>query len=130
MSFTMQATHYFKWTPRGVCGDMTSQQLHAVFGSQQNQELHPALKMVDYGSVGVIGHSMGGAWSMNTATLAANYSIKAAVASHGFSGDAAQRIPSDLPLMLVTGTGDPKAFRMVRLQRYSGSSKDLCECLR
>jgi len=93
---------------RGVCGDMTSQQLHAVFGSQQNQELHPALKMVDYGSVGVIGHSMGGAWSMNTATLAANYSIKAAVASHGFSGDAATKIPSDLPLMLVTGTGDPK----------------------
>jgi len=87
---------------KGTCGDMTAQQLHAVFGSQQNQELHPALKMVDYGSVGVIGHSMGGAWTMNTATLAANYSIKAAVASHGFSGNAAPKIPSDLPLMLVT----------------------------
>lgn len=93
---------------RGVCGDMTTQQLHAVLGSQQNQDLHPALKMVDYESVGIIGHSMGGAWTMNTAIEAAKFNVKAAVASHGFSLNAATEIPSDLPLMLVTGTGDPK----------------------
>jgi len=97
---------------QGTCGDLTTQQLHAVFGSEDNAQLHPALKHVNYKSVGIAGHSMGGAWTMNTATMAQNYSIKAAIASHGVSQPAAPRLAQGFPMMFVAGTADPKTHKV------------------
>lgn len=94
---------------QGTCGDLSAQQLHAVFGSQEHQDLHEALPLVDYESVGIIGHSMGGAYTMQTATWdAKGHHIKAAVISHGASDTAAPSIPSDLPIMFVGGSYDKK----------------------
>lgn len=97
---------------KGVCGDLTVQQLHAVTGSQTRPDLHPALSHVKYNSVGVMGHSMGGAYSMGSATHAYDYNIKAMVASHGGSQNAAPQIPKDLPCMFVTGSGDPRRRKL------------------
>lgn len=97
---------------KGVCGDLSQQQLHAVVGSEKQQELHPALSHVNYKSVGVMGHSQGGAFTMGSATLAHDYNIKAMVASHGGSDNAAPQIPADLPCMFVTGSSDPRAHKL------------------
>jgi len=97
---------------RGVCGDLTNQQLWAVRGSQKMQYLHPALSHVNYESLGVIGHSMGGAFTMGSATHAHEYNIKAMVASHGGSPNAAPQIPADVPCMFSTGSGDPKRHKL------------------
>lgn len=97
---------------KGVCGDLTLQQLHAIDGSQTNPELHPALSHVKYNSVGVMGHSMGGAFSMGSATHAKYYNIKAMVASHGGSQNAAPDIPNDVPCLFVTGSADPKRHKL------------------
>lgn len=97
---------------KGVCGDLTVQQLHAIEGSQKQQDLHPALSHVKYNSVGVMGHSMGGAFSMGSATHARDYSIKAMVASHGGSQNAAPQIPPEVPCLFVTGSADPKRRKL------------------
>jgi len=97
---------------QGTCGRWSTQQIHAVIGSQANQDLHPALKHVDYTSIGVIGHSEGGAYTMESATWAGQFDIKAAVASHGGSQNAAPSIPKDLPIMFVSGTGDKKQHKL------------------
>lgn len=97
---------------KGVCGDLTQQQLHAVVGSQKQQDLHPALSHVNYKSVGVMGHSQGGAFTMGSATMAHDYNIKAMVASHGGSENAAPQIPADLPCMFVTGSSDPRGHKL------------------
>jgi len=96
----------------GVCGDWTQQQLHAVSGSQKMQYLHPALSHVNYDSVGVMGHSQGGAFTMGSATHAHEYNIKAMVASHGGSPNAAPHIPADVPCLFSTGTSDPKRHKL------------------
>jgi len=97
---------------KGTCGDLTQQQLHAVAGSQKQQELHPALSHVNYNSLGVMGHSQGGAFTMGSATHARDYNIKAMVASHGGSQNAAPEIPDDIPCLFVTGSGDPKRHKL------------------
>lgn len=97
---------------RGTCGDLSVQQLHAVLGSESNQGLHPALSHVNYKAIGVIGHSMGGAWTMATSTQADKYNILAAVASHGGSQNAAPAIPQDFPIMMVSGTSDPRRRKL------------------
>jgi hypothetical protein len=97
---------------RGTCGDLSNQQIYAVIGSEKNQNLHKVLPYVDYSSIGVIGHSQGGAYSMGTATMANSYPIKAAVASHGGSSNAAPRIPKQLPIFFVSGTRDPRRRRL------------------
>lgn len=96
----------------GVCGDWTQQQLHAIRGSQANEDLHPALSHVNYKSVGVMGHSQGGAFTMGSATHAHEYNIKAMVASHGGSPNAAPQIPKDVPCMFSTGSSDPKRRKL------------------
>jgi len=97
---------------KGVCGDLTQQQLHAVTGSQTHPDLHPALSHVKYNSIGVMGHSMGGAFSMGSATHAKEYNIKAMVASHGGSQNAAPQIPDDVPCLFVTGSADPRRRKL------------------
>jgi len=97
---------------QGTCGDWTTQQLHAVAGSQDNQHLHPALSHVNFESVGVMGHSEGGAYTMGSATHADHYNIKAMVASHGGSTNAAPSIPKNVPCMFATGTSDPKRHKL------------------
>jgi len=97
---------------QGTCGDLTQQQLHAVTGSMKYQDLHPALSHVNYKSVGVMGHSQGGAFTMGSATHAHDYNIKAMVASHGGSQNAAPQIPADVPCMFVTGSGDPRRRKL------------------
>merc|ERR1719198_718433 len=96
----------------GICGDWTQQQLHAVAGSRKMQWLHPALSHVNYDSMGVMGHSEGGAYTMGSATHAHEYNIKAMVASHGGSPNAAPHIPADLPCLFSTGTSDPKRHKL------------------
>lgn len=96
----------------GICGDWTFQQMHAVSASQENPGLHPALSHVNYKSIGVIGHSRGGAFTMGSATLADQYNIKAMVASHGGSPNAAPQIPKHVPCMFSTGSGDPKRHKL------------------
>jgi len=97
---------------KGVCGDLTQQQLHAVAGSQKQQDLHPALSHVNYNSLGVMGHSQGGAFTMGSATHARDYNIKAMVASHGGSQNAAPQIPPEVPCLFVTGSADPKRRKL------------------
>merc|ERR1711953_1406553 len=97
---------------QGTCGELSVQQMYAVTGSQQNQNLHEALPYVDFSSIGVIGHSQGGAYTMESATKAREFPIKAAVASHGGSSNAAPSIPSDLPIFFVSGTSDPRRRRL------------------
>jgi len=99
---------------RSVCAGMTVKQIWAVKGAQQNQDLHPVFSKIDYNSVGAIGHSMGGAWTMNTAAVARsqNFPLKAYVASHGGSGNAAGNIPADIPGMYNTGNRDPRKHRL------------------
>merc|ERR1711953_342945 len=97
---------------QGTCGELSVQQMYAVTGSQQNQNLHEALPYVDFSSIGVIGHSQGGAYTMESATKAREFPIKAAVASHGGSSNAAPSIPSDLPIFFVSGTADPRRRRL------------------
>jgi pimeloyl-ACP methyl ester carboxylesterase len=97
---------------KGTCGDLTQQQLHAASGSQYRQDLHPALAHVKYNSMGVMGHSQGGAFTMGSATHAYDYNIKAMVASHGGSQDAAPQIPKDIPCLFVTGSGDPRRRKL------------------
>lgn len=97
---------------RGTCGEWSVQQMHAVTGSMQHKELHPVLSYVDFASIGVIGHSEGGAYTMESATKAREFPIKAAVASHGGSSNAAPDIPSDLPIFFVSGTADPRRRKL------------------
>lgn len=97
---------------QGTCGDWTMQQLHAVTGSQKYQDLHPALSHVDYSSIGVMGHSEGGAYTMGSATHANELPIKSMVASHGGSPNAAPHIPEDVPCLFVTGTADPRRHKL------------------
>lgn len=97
---------------QGTCGDLTQQQLHAAVGSQYRQDLHPALSHVKFNSMGVMGHSQGGAFTMGSATHAHDYNIKAMVASHGGSQNAAPEIPEDVPCMFVTGSGDPRRHKL------------------
>lgn len=97
---------------QGTCGDLTNQQLYTVSGSQKHQDLHPALSHVKYESVGVMGHSQGGAFTMGSATHAHESNIKAMVASHGGSQNAAPMIPKDVPCMFVTGSGDPRRRKL------------------
>merc|ERR1719474_564949 len=97
---------------QGTCGEWSVQQMHAVTGSEKNQDLHPALSHVDFNSIGVIGHSEGGAYTMESATKATEFPIKAAVASHGGSSNAAPDIPKDFPIFFVSGTGDKKQHKL------------------
>jgi len=97
---------------QGTCGDWSDQQMYAVTGSQQNQNLHKVLPYVDFTSIGVIGHSEGGAYTMKSATKAGQFPIKAAVASHGVSQPAAPKIPADLPMFYVSGTSDKKQHKV------------------
>jgi len=99
---------------RGVCGGLSVQQMWAVKGAQAHSDLHPVFPLVNYESVGAIGHSMGGAWTMNTAAIAkANgFPLKAFVASHGGSSPAAPGIPADIPGLFTTGSGDPRRRRL------------------
>ena len=78
--------------------------MHAVTGSQQNPQLHMVLPYVDFSSIGVIGHSEGGAYTMESATKANQFPIKAGVFSHGGSSNAAPDIPSNLPVFFVSVT--------------------------
>merc|ERR1712142_684896 len=61
---------------QGTCGEWSVQQMHAVTGSQQNSQLHMVLPYVDFSSIGVIGHSEGGAYTMESATKANQFPIK------------------------------------------------------
>merc|ERR1712014_261211 len=88
------------------------QQMHAVTGSQQNPQLHMVLHYVDFSSIGVIGHSEGGAYTMESATKANQFPIKAGVFSHGGSSNAAPDIPSNLPVFFVSGTADPRRRKL------------------
>jgi len=99
---------------RGVCGGLSDQQMWAVKGARAHQDLHPAFSQVNYESVGAIGHSMGGAWTMNTASIAKDngFPLKAFVASHGGSSPAATGIPKDLPGLFTTGSADPRRRRL------------------
>jgi len=97
---------------RGTCGEWSVQQMHAVTGSQQNPQLHKVLPYVDFSSIGVIGHSEGGAYTMESATKATQFPIKAGVFSHGGSSNAAPSIPSNLPVFFVSGTADPRRRRL------------------
>ena len=63
--------------------------------------LHPALGLVDWARVGVMGHSMGG-MSTPTAASAPGYNISAMLASHGALF--ASHVP--VPAMFTTGTAD------------------------
>lgn len=97
---------------QGTCGEWSVQQMHAVTGSQQNPQLHMVLPYVDFSSIGVIGHSEGGAYTMESATKATRFPIKAGVFSHGGSSNAAPNIPSNLPVFFVSGTADPRRRRL------------------
>jgi len=97
---------------QGTCGEWSVQQMHAVTGSQQNSQLHMVLPYVDFSSIGVIGHSEGGAYTMESATKANQFPIKAGVFSHGGSSNAAPDIPSNLPVFFVSGTADPRRRRL------------------
>jgi len=97
---------------QGTCGEWSVQQMHAVTGSQQNPQLHMVLPYVDFSSIGVIGHSEGGAYTMESATKATKFPIKAGVFSHGGSSNAAPNIPSNLPVFFVSGTADPRRRRL------------------
>lgn len=91
-----------------ACGQLDDQQLWAVAGSEKHQDLHPVLSRVDFTKVGLIGHSMGAAWTFSSGVRAHDYDVKAIVASHGASTNAAAKLPSDLAVMCATGSGDPK----------------------
>jgi len=95
---------------RGICGDWSNQQRHAVQGSQSNTSLHPALAHVDFSKVGIIGHSEGGAFTMGTGAhwQDSTFKVSAMVVSHGASGNCAPLEPADLPSMYVTGSSDPR----------------------
>merc|ERR1711953_1214676 len=95
-----------------ICGDWSDQQVHAVIGSQQNTGLHPALAHVDFSSVGIIGHSEGGAYTQGTAAFHKDLSVKAAVMSHGGGENSARSLPIDLPVYYATGTKDPRRRRL------------------
>jgi len=97
---------------QGTCGEWSVQQMHAVTGSQQNSQLHMVLPYVDFSSIGVIGHSEGGAYTMESATKANQFPIKAGVFSHGGSSNAAPEIPSNLPVFFVSGTADPRRRKL------------------
>merc|ERR1711899_62143 len=97
---------------QGTCGEWSVQQMHAVTGSQQNSQLHMVLPYVDFSSIGVIGHSEGGAYTMESATKENQFPIKAGVFSHGGSSNAAPDIPSNLPVFFVSGTADPRRRRL------------------
>merc|ERR1712200_200455 len=97
---------------QGTCGEWSVQQMHAVTGSQQNPQLHMVLPYVDFSSIGVIGHSEGSAYTMESATKANQFPIKAGVFSHGGSSNAAPSIPSNLPVFFVSGTADPRRRRL------------------
>jgi len=97
---------------QGTCGEWSVQQMYAVTGSQKNQTLHTVLQYVDFSSIGVIGHSEGGAYTMESATKANDFPIKAGVFSHGGSQNAAPDIPKDLPTFFVSGTADPRRRKL------------------
>lgn len=97
---------------QGTCGDWTMQQMHAVSQAESTPELHIAFSHVNYKSVGVAGHSRGAAYSMGSAAFSGSWYIKAAVASHGQSGNAAPHMPVDMAMMYNAGTSDPKTHKL------------------
>eukprot|EP00493_Phyllostaurus_siculus_P002770 UN02783 len=54
----------------------------------------------------------GGAYTMESATKAKQFPIKAGVYSHGGSSNAAPDIPSNLPVFFVSGTADPRRRKL------------------
>jgi len=98
---------------KDVCGDLSNQQMHSIWAAEQNQDVHPAFSHVDYERIGVMGHSQGGAFTMGSAaSWDPNHKIKAAVASHGQSANAAPHLPEKLAMMYSTGTSDPKTHKL------------------
>jgi poly(3-hydroxybutyrate) depolymerase len=96
---------------QGTCGDLSMQQRWAVQGAQQHQDLSPAFAHVDFGVVGLAGHSMGAAYTMGTAAYQ-NLNVVAAVASHGQSANAAPNMPENMAFMFNAGTSDPKTHKL------------------
>merc|ERR1712166_154404 len=81
-------------TSGGKCDDNHwKAMLLAISGSKSNPSLHQALQHVDWESVGIMGHSMGGYAALNGANdVTANpskysFSLKAMLDSHGYIGD-------------------------------------------
>lgn len=98
-----------KW----VCGDMSDQQMHAIEAASQNQDIHPALAHADYTRVGVMGHSQGAAFSMGSAAFwDSKRIIKACIASHGQSANAAPHLPENMAMMYSAGSSDPKTHKL------------------
>lgn len=98
---------------KGVCGDLSNQQMHSIYAAEENQNIHPALSHVDYERVGVMGHSQGGAFSMGSAAYwDKDHRIKATVASHGQSANAAPNMPERMAMMYSAGTSDPKTHKL------------------
>jgi len=98
---------------QGTCGDWSNQQIWAVKGAQKYQDLSPAFSKVNYGIVGVAGHSQGAAFTMGAAVEGrTDLNIVAGVASHGQSGNAAPNMRKDMAFMFSAGTSDPKTHKL------------------
>lgn len=101
-------------TSGGKCDDNHwKDMLHAIEGSKAAPSLHQALQHVDWTSVGIMGHSMGGFASLNgAADVLSNpskysFTIKAMLDSHGYIGEYAESASKiTIPAMFTTGSED------------------------
>lgn len=106
-----------------ACGDWSQQQLHTISGSEQYKFLHPALANVDFGRAGIIGHSEGAAYTIGSTTSYKrwNVNLKAAVASHGASFNAAPNMPVEVPFLAVSGSADHARHKLAQSWAWSPS---------
>jgi len=70
-----------KSCPLAFCGDFYKDQLYAInYAKQEGASLHPVIAKADFSRIGVFGHSMGGAATLQSAAEADENDIKAAFA--------------------------------------------------
>jgi len=122
-------------TSGGKCDDNHwKDMLHAIEGSKADPSLHEALQHVDWDSVGIMGHSMGGFASLNgAADVLTNpskytFSLKAMLDSHGYIGEYADAAPKiTIPAMFTTGSEDRQNHLKGAFDLVASESKVLAE---
>lgn len=120
-------------TSGGRCDDNHwKDMLHALAGSKEKTSLHKALGHVDWNRTAIFGHSMGG-FATVLATAEAlkspeKYNVKAALASHGYIGDATSSAAEiTVPAMFTTGTEDRHGTVRGQFQAAKGFPKILAQ---
>jgi predicted dienelactone hydrolase len=120
-------------TSGGKCDDdHWKDMLHALLGSKEKTSLHQALGHVDWNRTAIFGHSMGG-FATVLATAEAlkqpeKYNVKAALASHGYIGDATSAAAQiTVPAMFTTGSEDHRGAVRGQFEAAKGLPKVLAQ---